>query len=59
MKRVFEPFFQAERGSTRRFAGIGLGLTIARDLARKLDGDVTIDSKVGVGTTASVVLPAA
>jgi signal transduction histidine kinase len=59
IKRVFEPFFQAERGSTRRFAGIGLGLTISRDLARRQDGNVTIESKLGAGTTASVVLPAA
>jgi signal transduction histidine kinase len=59
LKRVFEPFFQAERGSTRRFSGIGLGLTIARDLARKMSGDVTLESKVGDGTTASVILPAA
>jgi signal transduction histidine kinase len=59
IKKVFEPFFQAERGSTRRYAGIGLGLTIARDLARRMAGDVTIESKVGRGTTASLVLPAA
>ena len=59
LKRVFEPFFQAERGSTRRFSGIGLGLTIARDLARRMEGDVRIESKVGSGTTASVVLPSA
>jgi signal transduction histidine kinase len=59
MKRVFEPFFQAERGKTRRFAGIGLGLTIARDLAHRMEGDVTIASKLGSGTTATVVLPAA
>ena len=59
IRRVFEPFFQAERGPTRRYAGVGLGLTIARDLARRMDGEVTIASKVGEGTTASVVLPAA
>ena len=59
IKRVFEPFFQAERGPTRRYAGVGLGLTIARDLARRMAGEVTIASEVGAGTTASVVLPAA
>ncbi|HEU4996791.1 MAG TPA: MASE1 domain-containing protein [Gemmatimonadaceae bacterium] len=57
--RVFEPFFQVERGNTRRYHGIGLGLTIARDLARAMGGDVSIESKVNAGTTASLVLPAA
>ena len=59
IKNVFEPFFQTNHGTTRRSAGIGLGLTIARDLARRMDGDVTIASTLGTGTTASVVLPAA
>jgi signal transduction histidine kinase len=59
MEKVFEPFFQAERGTTRRFNGVGLGLTVARDLARGMKGEVTIASEVGAGTTATVVLPAA
>jgi len=59
IQRVFEPFFQADRGTTRRYSGVGLGLTIARDLARRMAGEVTIDSEDGHGTTASVVLPAA
>jgi signal transduction histidine kinase len=59
IQRVFEPFFQADRGTTRRYSGVGLGLTIARDLARRMAGEVTIDSEAGQGTTASVVLPAA
>ena len=59
MESVFEPFFQANHGTTRKSSGVGLGLTIARDLARRMAGEVTIASKVGSGTTASVVLPAA
>jgi signal transduction histidine kinase len=59
LDRVFEPFFQAEHAATRRFAGIGLGLTIARNLARRMDGEVTLSSEPGRGTTASVLLPAA
>jgi signal transduction histidine kinase len=59
MKRVFEPFFQAERGTTRRYPGVGLGLSIARTLARRMRGELTIASTEGSGTTASVVLPAA
>jgi signal transduction histidine kinase len=59
LDKVFEPFFQAEQPTTRRVSGIGLGLTIARDLARRMGGEVTLTSEPGHGTTASVLLPAA
>jgi signal transduction histidine kinase len=59
LSRVFEAFFQVDRGTTRIYPGIGLGLTIARDLARAMHGEVTLESEVGAGTTASVILPAA
>jgi signal transduction histidine kinase len=58
MERLFEPFFQADSGTTRQYSGIGLGLTIARDLARRMEGEVTITSEVGKGTSATIVLPA-
>lgn len=56
--RVFEPFFQVEQGPTRRYPGIGLGLAIARDLARAMDGDVLLESTLGEGSTVSLRLPA-
>jgi signal transduction histidine kinase len=56
--RVFEPFFQVEQGPTRRYPGIGLGLAIARDLARAMDGDVVLESTLGEGSTISLHLPA-
>ncbi len=55
---VFEPFFQVERGPTRRYPGIGLGLAIARDLARAMGGEVQLDSTFGEGSTFSLILPA-
>jgi signal transduction histidine kinase len=58
LEHVFEPFFQVESGSTRRYPGIGLGLAIARDLARAMDGEVRLESTLGKGSTISVVLPA-
>ena len=59
IERIFEPFFQADSGTTRQYSGVGLGLTIARNLAQRMSGEVTIASEVGKGTTATVVLPAA
>jgi two-component system cell cycle sensor histidine kinase PleC len=58
LKRIFQPFVQGDAGIARRFGGIGLGLAIARKLARLHGGDVTIVSKAGVGTTARFWLPA-
>jgi signal transduction histidine kinase len=57
--RVFEPFAQVEegaRGDTGR-RGVGLGLPLARQLARSLRGEISIESTPGHGTTASLVLP--
>jgi len=59
IERIFEPFFQADSGTTRQYSGVGLGLTIARNLAQRMSGEITIASELGKGTTATVVLPAA
>ena len=57
VSRIFEPFVQAEEGMSRRFSGIGLGLSIARKIARLHGGEVTLESQFGVGTTARFELP--
>ena len=59
LKRIFEPFTQVEEGARTdsRNRGIGLGLPMARQLARTLGGDVTLESVQGRGTTASLILP--
>jgi signal transduction histidine kinase len=56
IERVFEPFYQVERGHARRYPGVGLGLTIARDLARAMGGDIVLQSAPGKGTTALLTL---
>ncbi|MDE2383553.1 MAG: PAS domain-containing protein [Alphaproteobacteria bacterium] len=56
-ERVFEPFVQAENGSNRRFGGMGLGLAIARRIARLHGGELTLAGAMGVGTEAKLVLP--
>lgn len=56
---VFSPFFQADTGHTRRRDGSGLGLSIARRLARLMNGDVTVESRLGEGSAFTLWLPAA
>jgi signal transduction histidine kinase len=57
LHRVFEPFFQVERGHASRYPGVGLGLTIARQLALAMHGDVVLESEQGKGTTVTLVVP--
>jgi signal transduction histidine kinase/CheY-like chemotaxis protein len=61
LARVFEAFHQVGSAATRPFEGTGLGLTIARDIAQAMGGDISMRSTVGIGTCAlfTALLPAA
>jgi signal transduction histidine kinase len=55
--RIFDEFHRAEATTARLRRGTGLGLTISRRLARKLGGDVGVESRLGVGSTFTLLLP--
>jgi len=54
---VFKPFFRLEQSRNPATGGIGLGLTIARDVARSHGGDVSLESAPGGGLRARIWLP--
>lgn len=57
LDRLFSPFTQAERHTTRKFGGSGLGLSICHKLVSAMGGQIRLDSTPGQGTTATVQLP--
>ncbi|MDG1332866.1 MAG: ATP-binding protein [Crocinitomicaceae bacterium] len=56
LKTVFENFSQANASDTRKFGGTGLGLSISRQLVEMMGGGISIESKVGSGTTFSFIV---
>jgi PAS domain S-box-containing protein len=55
--RAFDPYTQADQSASRRFGGLGLGLSIARKLAILHSGDLVLRSSPGTGTEARLILP--
>jgi signal transduction histidine kinase len=55
LERIFEPFYRGK--AQRSLPGDGLGLPIARHIARAHGGDLRVTSEVGKGSTFQVVLP--
>jgi signal transduction histidine kinase len=60
LARIFEPFVQIDRHATHASQqGVGLGLAISRELARGMNGDLTVTSEVGRGSAFTLTLPRA
>ncbi|MEN0035562.1 MAG: YfiR/HmsC family protein [Cellvibrio sp.] len=54
---IFDPFKQADSGTTRKFQGSGLGLSITRQLCELMGGGIRVESELGVGSKFIVELP--
>lgn len=57
LDRVFDRFYQVDKLETRKYTGIGLGLSIVKQLAVLMGGEVSVRSTLGAGSTFTVVLP--
>jgi len=57
LERAFTPFWRADGSRARKTGGVGLGLALARRIARAHGGDVTLASQPGQGTTARLEVP--
>lgn len=59
LKYIFQPFRQGDETLGRGYGGIGLGLSIVDGLVKLFNGDISIKSKIGIGTTVRFTMPVA
>ncbi|MCR5147615.1 MAG: amino acid permease [Eubacterium sp.] len=55
--KIFDTFSQEDEGNTNKYGGSGLGMAITKNLVDMMNGEITVESKKGAGTTFTVVIP--
>ncbi len=59
LRKLFDPFTQADASTTRKYGGTGLGLALSRRFARMMGGDIETESQKGRGSTFRLLIPSA
>jgi len=57
LRRIFDRFYQVDRSDSRPVSGVGLGLTLVREMVEVLGGSITVESEVGRGSRVTVMVP--
>ncbi|RMF23560.1 MAG: ATP-binding protein, partial [Cyanobacteria bacterium J083] len=55
--KIFQPFIQADAGTTKKYGGTGLGLAICKNFCEMMEGDIKVKSVVGQGSEFTFWLP--
>jgi signal transduction histidine kinase len=57
LRRIFDRFYQVDRSDTRPVSGVGLGLSLVREMVEVLGASITVESEVGRGSRFTVTMP--
>ena len=57
LPRIFERFYRVDRARSREVGGTGLGLSIVKHVMERMDGQIKVESRLGKGSTFTIILP--